>query len=244
MTKRRKKPTRKNVMEQAQATRALLARVKELMLTGKRSVRIYKLDRPSKDEISETLFGAYQMEYESHAVEPLPMANIAEVRKNCDAIASWLTRKDAKPSLAIIGSVGTGKTTMLRAIQYFLQAVRINIKFICARDLPTLVGKDDDALEELIKPENGFDFLLIDDVGEEPGEYSKYGNKISLFSRIIEGRYDYRLPTIITSNLAFMDKEQEHSFKNAYGERVHERMVETFNVRLMTGDSYREKIAE
>lgn len=182
------------------------------------------------------------MEYESHAADPLPMRNIGKVTGDCKAVAQWMSRRDEKPSLAIIGSVGTGKTTMLRAIQYFLQSVDVGIKYVCARDLPSIADRDMEEFEEMLKPSKSYDFLLIDDVGEEPGELSKYGNKVSLFSRIIEGRYDYRIPTIITSNLSIGNKDSDGSFMHLYGPRVHERIIETFSVRLMTGDSYRETL--
>ena len=93
----------------------------------------------------------------------------------------------------------------------------------------------------MLAPNKFYDFLLIDDVGEEPREASHYGNGILLFPLIVERRYDAQLPIIITTNLRF-PKGGEKSVESVYGERVADRLKEMCNVFILKGNSYHEKI--
>lgn len=148
-------------------------------------------------------------------------------------IAAWLTAPDATPWLLLTGNPGTGKSTMLRAIMWFLRHQFMEFKKFPASDLPTIFLDNAELAVSQIMGGNWCRYLLLDDVGTEPIVVKSFGNEVSPFVRVVEARYDRRLPLIITSNLAPGD------FLERYGIRTHDRMRELCTVVGFTGQSFR-----
>lgn len=75
--------------------------------------------------------------------------------------------------------------------------------------------------------------LLIDDLGIEPARCLIYGEEYYPISRLLLHRYDKQLTTIIATNLSIEE------IQDRYGDRIVDRMNETFNVLVYCNKSYR-----
>lgn len=160
----------------------------------------------------------------------MQLRNLFAVDELCSRIAEWFTDKNSKCSLLIIGEVGTGKTTMLGAIRDFLLSAGKFNRMLKALSLQDYFLENDESFMNSILKGHWCDYLLLDDIGEEPIEIKSYGNSMFPYSRIISERYDRLLPVIVTSNLPLEE------FKEVYGERTYDRMVEMFDCIAFTGD--------
>lgn len=152
-----------------------------------------------------------------------------------------------KKGLLFLGSLGTGKTILLKSISHLLAtfsdyeysynpgfkiipSYRISANFIKHGyeyfDNPILTG------------ENVMDDVLgIDDLGAE-NKINYYGTPINVVGELILRRYDKRQAQhkgllLCTSNL------NGEGLKEFYGERVHDRLVEMVNPIILTGKSRR-----
>jgi DNA replication protein DnaC len=80
--------------------------------------------------------------------------------------------------------------------------------------------------------------LGIDELGIEPVEVQDYGNIITPSSDVLAYRYDRRLPTFVTTNLA-QDKRDGETLRMRYGDRLADRFNEMFYVIGFYNQSYR-----
>jgi DNA replication protein DnaC len=142
--------------------------------------------------------------------------------------------------LIFCGGVGTGKTHLAIGIMKHLMDQRKRVLFASVIDAIASVkatyAKDSEiseqkAIDKFIHP----DLLVLDEVGAQIGSDTE---KLILF-RIINGRYEEVLPTIVVSNLA-KDKLAEF-----IGERALDRLRENGG-RLIAFDwaSYRRKASK
>lgn len=148
-------------------------------------------------------------------------------------VASWLTGEKTTPWLLLTGNPGTGKSTMLRAVMMIFRVIGAEFKKFPASDLPTIFLDNYELSVAQIMGGSWCRYLLLDDVGTEPVAVKSFGNEVYPFVRVVEARYDRRLPLIITSNLAPGD------FLDRYGIRTHDRMRELCTVVGFTGESFR-----
>ena len=99
--------------------------------------------------------------------------------------------------MLVLGTVGLGKTHMLRAINTALSPVAI---YVAARDIEGAVHatRKDDTLGQFIHDLTFAPILLLDDLGEE------YGGKLvkSVIDRVINARYEKfpEYPVVVASN--------------------------------------------
>jgi len=130
---------------------------------------------------------------------------------------------DKNKGILLRGSVGVGKTSMLKLIQTWLPAER-KFMYNPANELVSLFNSEGDAALNVYKNTKS---RLFDDIGaEDLGRH--YGNSVEVVQKVIYARYDlYRsqgIRTHFTTNLG--NKE----LKNLYGDRAYDRIKEMVNV--------------
>ena len=135
--------------------------------------------------------------------------------------------------LLLMGGVGTGKSTYMKAIE--------RITRFCNQDAVTVAVKASECGEFMKNDPDFFrkiktaDFLFIDDFGfgGETEMVNNYGVKSFPINDIIEKRYDSGKLTVFTTNLSGKQIEAH------YGERIHSRLCEMCNVVLFKNVDYR-----
>lgn len=163
-----------------------------------------------------------------------------ELRNNISRIGDFLTTEDNFYGLFIPGTVGNGKTTMMRAIKdLFVYLIDHDMIVYCEGDkYPTFLTARE--LAELSRDRKAFNvikntkYLFIDDLGAEPVEIADYGNFIYPYIDVLEYRYDMLLPTFISSNFSASDLSNKYE-----SERVTDRMKEMFQIISFKEDSFR-----
>lgn len=148
---------------------------------------------------------------------------------------------DAKPWLCLNGTVGNGKTTMLRAISELITNIHnaddgkyhamapFSHHYITATDLADIFLENKATYNGIRNTK----LLLIDDVGREPKEIVDYGNTLYPFIDMMQYRYNNGLGTIFTTNLT------GPQLRERYGERIADRMRECCYFVEFRGNSFR-----
>lgn len=144
----------------------------------------------------------------------------------------WLT-EGGKPWLFLSGNVGTGKTTLMRSILKTLQSYGVAAKMFRASDFPVLFLNNIEQTERQLLRGDWCEVLLLDDVGVDQFEYKEYGNAIRPFVKIIEERYNRRLPLVVSTNLT------GEEIRATYGERTIDRIKEMAVGIKYKGESFR-----
>lgn len=152
---------------------------------------------------------------------------------NCKGIARWATSDDTKQSLIMTGFPGTGKTTMLDAMAATFRQLRVPFHRFNATDLPDIMLDFSELFRDRILRGSWTDYLLLDDIGEEPAYVMDYGRQLPLFSKIVAERYERMLPIVITTNLT------PDQIRIVYGERTADRLREVADILTFKGSSYR-----
>lgn len=146
-------------------------------------------------------------------------------------------KQDAKFGMLMIGGVGNGKTTMMRAIKQLVDYIKftdsagrvIKMQIQDTNQLSRLCKDDYKAFREIMRTT----VLGIDDLGREPVAINDYGTILNPMVELLQYRYDEQLPTFITSNLdakALLDR---------YGERVADRLREMMDIVTFDWSSFR-----
>lgn len=131
-----------------------------------------------------------------------------EVKEYIDRIEKWMLRD--RTGLLLIGSVGTGKSTIAKAMcRSWDDLLTIPKFFQC--DIVAEWVKQDDSCRYEVACHKGL--VVLDDLGTET---RVWGNEIMPY--IIFRRYERNLPTIITTNLSRDEICQK------YGERIADRL--------------------
>lgn len=149
-----------------------------------------------------------------------------------------------KKGLLLCGSVGTGKTTLMKAFRFNKRRsfTVVSSRFIASKYASNGSNVIDEysgsllissSIETFYQTEIG---VCIDDLGTEESK-KNYGNQSNVLAEIILNRYDNsQIPwhyTHITTNLNATEIEQ------LYGTRVRSRLREMFNLIPMTGEDRR-----
>ena len=172
----------------------------------------------------------------------------AELVQNIGDVAKWLCDPQKRPGLLLFGKVGTGKTTLLRAIC-------ATINEVCERDTyengtreNTLdnfrcisIVKAKGIINDYINPQSRpryelmtkVSLMAIDELGVEPMESKSYGNVSEPLIDLFCERYDRQLPTIVSTNLGNAEIRQR------YGTRLADRFNEMFATIPFNGQSFR-----
>lgn len=193
----------------------------------------FRITSYSKDDIFEMLFMCYKHEVEKRRI---PFHDDKDTREKIEKAAKWLTG-DYKVGLLLYGSIGSGKSTLGRAISKLIGILynssitseRKGVYRISALDLAKNVT-DDPAYFNKLKNQ---DLLFVDDIGTEPASVKSWGNEFSPVTELLYARYDRQLFTIATSNLKDAD------FGDRYGPRISDRLEEMFERVFYQNKSYR-----
>ena len=188
-------------------------------------------------KIKNILYAFYKKEVEKRKNE---LILTDELKQNLSKVSDFLTTETRFYGLFIPGSVGNGKTTMLKAIRdlliYLVDNETISScegdkypRFVTAREMANIAKSPND-----FRALKNTKYLLIDDLCEEPVEIVSFGNYIYPFIEPIEHRYEEMLPTIISSNLGASDILGK--YKNG---RIIDRMKEMFKIVSFVEESFR-----
>ena len=150
--------------------------------------------------------------------------------------ADFLTQ-GKKFGLLICGTLGNGKTTLLRALQTVINCCEIkdrydqeySVRFYTAMDICRAAKENRDLFRKIIESPA----LAIDDLGEEPLEVLVYGNASNPLIELLSYRYEKQLLTMITTNLG------NQKIRSCYGDRIADRFNDMMQVIIFTNPSYR-----
>lgn len=191
----------------------------------------------SDKDVKNLIYGFYKREVE---VRKRVFRFTAELRNNISRIGDFLTTEDNYYGLFMPGTVGNGKTTMMRAIKDLFVCLidKEKITYCEGDKYPTFLTARE--LAEISRDKNSFrivkntKYLFIDDLGAEPVEISNYGNFVYPYIDVLEYRYDRLLPTFISSNFNASDLCNKYE-----SERVKDRMKEMFQIISFKEESFR-----
>ena len=194
------------------------------------TVQRFKLDLPENEAI-KILTAAYKAQVENRHCCFLEAENIIRA---IEFTASWLTLDNKKPGLYFTGLCGTGKTTMIKAINMVVDWYYTNTRFrpmaiIKATDLASMALNNYHEFKLLAKRT----ILAIDDLGQEPALISSYANIMKPCIEILSERYDAQLTTFISSNLA------PENIKEYYDERLSDRFREMMEIIPFESKTFR-----
>lgn len=188
-------------------------------------------------EAKNALYGYYKREVERRKNE---FVMTDELKQQISEVGDFLTTETRYYGLFLPGSIGNGKTTMLKAIRdlliYLVESDRIRYcegdkypRFVTARDMAN-IAKDADDFRSLKTTK----YLILDDLCEEPAEVLSFGNYIYPFVELLEYRYEQMLPTFISSNFGAVDIEEKY-----HSARISDRMKEMFKIISFKEESFR-----
>ena len=188
-------------------------------------------------EAKNALYGYYKREVERRKNE---FVMTDELKQQISEVGDFLTTETRYYGLFLPGSIGNGKTTMLKAIRdlliYLVESDRIRYcegdkypRFVTARDMAN-IAKDADEFRSLKTTK----YLILDDLCEEPAEVLSFGNYIYPFVELLEYRYEQMLPTFISSNFGAVDIEEKY-----HSARISDRMKEMFKIISFKEESFR-----
>ena len=150
-------------------------------------------------------------------------------------LACWLTDPtDTHFGVMMIGGVGSGKTTMLHALErgYWWMMQDESCDYQREYRLDIINAK------QLGDANKTWQKLGIDELGVEPVEVQQYGNITTPSIDALTYRYNRRLPTFVTTNLAQQSEDGE-TLRQRYGDRLADRFNEMFFVIGFYNKSYR-----
>jgi DNA replication protein DnaC len=138
---------------------------------------------------------------------------------------------DLNKGIAILGSIGRGKTLLMQAyLQLFNQdPLSKNVTFIDSLDYANRLSDFPELYTNNFKRP-----LYLDDMGKEPAEINIYGTKRHPIGELICARYNYGAITFFTSNYNL------DTLTNHYGKHVVDRLVEQCTFVYLTGKSRRQ----
>jgi len=168
-----------------------------------------------------------------------------------NSIFAWVWKHDAwnkcgldyTKGIFLCGSIGTGKSTLLRGLQCYMNSIkrryyskdyRIGFFWKSASELAnSYAGHGQEKLLQWCDECN----LLIDELGREPLPAKHYGTELNVIQFLLQLRYDRRKENIthITSNLMLSD------ITPMYGNYISDRFIEMFNIIEWSGKSKRQQ---
>ena len=137
---------------------------------------------------------------------------------------------DLYKGILLIGSLGTGKTTILQSFCEMINDFKIKIiSIIHSKKLSSELNADKNIIEYEKIP------LFIDDIGKENRNVNNFGTIINPIPDIFALRSEYGSWTFGTGNYNL------NSYSEFYGETIKERFFELFNIISVSGESRRKQ---
>jgi DNA replication protein DnaC len=170
------------------------------------------------------------------------------IYRNCyEKFIKRLEKYNTEKSIALIGSIGVGKTTMMKIMQKLFKDSESRFMWVTGRELNAML--EDYTVSELIE-RYGKSLkmdLYIDDIGIGNSSFHKYGNSINIISEILLDRYELfcseGFKTHISSNIPLaLDKAKYPNvmtLMDMYGDRVIDRIKEMCDITTWQGKSLR-----
>lgn len=148
---------------------------------------------------------------------------------------------DYRKGLFLYGPVGTGKSTLLKGLQKYMNSIkrrdvlnddRVGFFWKSASELAnSYAGSGQEKLLQWCADCN----LLIDELGREPRPAKHYGTELNVIQFLLQLRYDHRFSNVthLTSNIWPVD------VMPMYGDYISDRFREMFNIIHWGGESKR-----
>lgn len=190
------------------------------------------IDYPVK-KLSELIVYCYAYEVSLRGRKSECMGDLTAAAKK---VAEMLNGFGPSFGAIIMGHVGNGKTTFMKAVQRTFNCLVYRGLLPSDYGLRIVQAKDIHSSE---KNENRFkllcrdDLLGIDDLGAEPKEELVYGRPTTPIVDLLEYRYSRQLVTFVTTNLT------PEQIRTKYGERISDRCREMFIPIVFKGNSFR-----
>jgi len=154
----------------------------------------------------------------------VPFVLDESTEQKVEKVVKWML-ESPKRGLLLCGTLGNGKTTMLKSMKYlfgsnavYMEAQSVYDYFKQNQSLPFVSPKD---------------ILLIDDLGVEPSSYNDFGNLRYPLTEFLMARYKTNSTTVIATNYNF------DQIGETYGDRIQDRMREMFAMITYIEPSYR-----
>lgn len=203
----------------------------------------------TKEQVYSMLLAGCKAEVKMREREFYPTQSFC---RNVDQVAECLTSDCSKFGLFLCGYAGTGKTTIIKAMQSLIEYMRYDepsgksskhfetgFSFVTAKNLLRLSKQFNNPTKDNVEDVADYrrilrrEILAIDDMGEEAAESMSYGEIITTVSDVISYRYEHRLFTAITSNL------QPSEVEARYGGRISDRFREMMQIITFNEQSFR-----
>ena len=173
----------------------------------------------------------------------------AEQSRIIAQMANWLSVDcvDRHRWVMMIGGVGNGKTSMLKAMHYLIywlseteggryrEAVRHSYCYMTAQELCELYRNDRAEFND-VKNRRLF---FLDDIGTEPQMQMDYGNEQHPVKDFLLYRYNRQLPLIMTTNLPKAARGEKSPFEARYTLQVSDRLNEMCTSLVFSDKSFR-----
>jgi len=179
----------------------------------------------------------------------------ADNRDIVNSMFAWVWRYDPWNVLRIdygkgfflTGAIGTGKSTLMRGLQQYMNSLdrrglrrkRDDWRMGHMMSSASVIANEYAAkgLEALMPYSTDGHNLCIDELGREPMPAKHYGTEMNVCQFVLQMRYDYRhrRVTHLTSNLAI------GRIMPLYGDYIADRFLEMFNIVEFEGSSIRHK---
>lgn len=175
----------------------------------------------SQEQMVALLLGTYGSVVEDRDMDfSMDDATVSKVEK----VVRWMY-ESRKRGLLLCGTLGNGKTTMLRTIKrlfgtyaVFIEAQAVYDYYRQNQCLPSVPSKD---------------ILLVDDLGVEPATYNDFGEIRYPLAELLTQRYKNNSMTLIATNYTF------EQLGETYGDRLQDRMREMYAMITYREPSYR-----
>lgn len=175
----------------------------------------------SQEQMIALLLGTYGSVVEDRDMDfSMDDATVSKVEK----VVKWMY-ESRKRGLLLCGTLGNGKTTMLRTIS---RLFGVRAVFMEAQGVYDYYRQN-----QCLPPVPPGDILLIDDLGVEPATYNDFGEIRYPLAELLMQRYRNNSLTLIATNYTF------DQLGETYGDRLQDRMREMYAMITYREPSYR-----